>query len=88
MLTKQQYQKNRNNGLPGQGVVARQTVITDNLSSTPNRKAKRAKYHNGHFTNGKKLPKTKEVQEAIRQRILRKEKGEQERVAKKKKEQQ
>ena len=35
-----------------------------------------------HFTNGKKLPKTAEVSEAIRQRVKRKETGEQERVAK------
>lgn len=49
-----------------------------------NRKQSRQRYINRHATNGKTLPKTKEVIASIAERVFRTEKGEQERVAKKK----
>lgn len=51
-----------------------------------NRRSRRAKWHNGHFTNGHALPKTEAVQDAIRARVLRKEAGERARIERKKQE--
>ena len=73
-LTPEKIEKSHKEGSHLSNIAGRITHV--------NREQSRNHYVNRHFTNGKKLPKTKEVAEAISERVKRKESGEQERLKK------